>query len=735
MSPEIRPSDIIAPPENSGESVRSRLARWIIKTPSTGYAGVLVALLTIVFAVLMLWARQEPLVAVGRIMDQARTVRAPFSIEDKARTERDRESAYRRSPRVYTLDLEALAGLRAELESLAPTDSTAPSFRAGVAKLIDLLRTRPLVAPSDYQADRAAPSEAIELAGTNPIVLSKSDLLSVADPQRTRIFRMLAITAGFEGDQLALVETRLAALGPFARFDESLTQERARAARAGVAPAMTDFTPGMVIADRREPLTSAQYELLRAEAEADRKDLGFWQSLLADTSVLTIALLAALGVAAFTAAYAPRAARSPKQLAAICALLAGGLLLSCVIGASEPKVIVAAAVVPAVLVACVLAIAFDRRTALALGSLLGLVCALALNQPMVVYGLCVLGVGTMVWQLRDVRHRQSLIRAGFTCGLCVFVGAIVLLGVQRPMVPGILREIAFDATTAAIGSVLVGFIVLGLLPGVEKLFAVTTGMTLVELRDPQRPLLRELQRRAPGTYNHSLNVASMAEAAAIAIGADGLLAYVGSLYHDVGKMSKPEYFVENQQGGPNKHEKLPPAMSLLVIVAHVKDGIELANQFQLPGILHHFIEAHHGTTLVEYFFHRAKRQAEQSGSSAPVQELEYRYPGPRPRTKEVAILMICDAAESATRTLPDPTPARIDSLVRAIAHKRLMDGQFDECDLTLRELSSIIDAVTRTLAAIHHARIAYPEAAKPQTFAAPVKAAAPAAPGPVGARA
>ncbi len=238
------------------------------------------------------------------------------------------------------------------------------------------------------------------------------------------------------------------------------------------------------------------------------------------------------------------------------------------------------------------------------------------------------------------------------------------------------------------------------------------GLTLIELRDPKHPLLRELQQRAPGTYNHSLNVASIAEAAADAIGADALLTYVGALYHDVGKMNKPDYFVENQSGGPNRHDKLSPAMSLLVIVGHVKDGLELAREFGLPRTLQHFIEAHHGTTLVEYFYHRARQKAElleEKGEDQPEpQEIEYRYPGPKPQTKEVAILMLADAVESATRSMPEPTPGRIEALVHELANKRLMDGQFEECELTLRDLNLIVESIIKTVASIYHARIAYP---------------------------
>ena len=214
--------------------------------------------------------------------------------------------------------------------------------------------------------------------------------------------------------------------------------------------------------------------------------------------------------------------------------------------------------------------------------------------------------------------------------------------------------------------------------------------------------------------------------AADAVGANSLLTYVGGLYHDIGKMNKPEYFIENRVGGGNRHDKLSPALSLLVIVGHVKDGVELAIEFGIPKVLRHFIEAHHGTTLVEYFFHRAKQKAKAAAAQEDSEigdldreeddseldgmpdEVEYRYPGPRPQTKEVAILMVSDAVESATRTLEDPTPARIETLVRDLANKRLLDGQFDDCELTLRELNQICESIARTVTSIYHGRVAYP---------------------------
>ena len=202
-----------------------------------------------------------------------------------------------------------------------------------------------------------------------------------------------------------------------------------------------------------------------------------------------------------------------------------------------------------------------------------------------------------------------------------------------------------------------------LLPMVEKVFNVQTDLSLIELGDPAHPLLQELIRRAPGTYNHSITVASLAEAAAESIGARGLLVRVGAYFHDIGKMLKPGYFAENQGQGDNRHRSLVPAMSTLVIIAHVKDGADLARQSKIPEPIIDFIQQHHGTTLVEYFYRQASESKKTDPNATEVDESSFRYPGPKPQTKEAGILMLADAVESASRVLVEPTPARIESLV------------------------------------------------------------------------
>jgi cyclic-di-AMP phosphodiesterase PgpH len=285
-----------------------------------------------------------------------------------------------------------------------------------------------------------------------------------------------------------------------------------------------------------------------------------------------------------------------------------------------------------------------------------------------------------------------------------------------------------NALLSGAAGLTMGFVVLGILPFIEKSFRITTSMTLLELADASQPLLRRLSLEAPGTYNHSLQVATLAEEAAEAIGVNSLLCRVASYYHDIGKINKAEYFIENQSGGFNRHINLSPSVSLLIIIGHVKDGIELAREYNLPTSVFPFIQQHHGTTLVEFFYDQACRQQELKQPDQPaISEMQYRYPGPKPKSKEIAVVMLADAVESATRAMSDPSAGRIEALVHELAMKRMLDGQFDDCDLTMRDLERMERSMVKTLLGIYHGRIAYPSRSA-------TTASAPVAGGPVAAR-
>jgi putative nucleotidyltransferase with HDIG domain len=309
--------------------------------------------------------------------------------------------------------------------------------------------------------------------------------------------------------------------------------------------------------------------------------------------------------------------------------------------------------------------------------------------------------------LKEIRARMKMVQVG--------VATSIAAGIATFFVNLADGQVSWSEPAKAMLAAMAGIsLVLVLLPVIERFFKVTTSLTLLEWADTSRPLLRQLIEKAPGTWQHSHMLGNMAEAAAEEIGANGLLARVGAFYHDVGKICKPHYFVENQQANINAHTGLAPTMSLLVILAHVKDGLALAREHGVPYVLHQFIAEHHGTTVVKYFHAMAAQEAKAGGPKArEVSETEFRYPGPRPRSKETAILMLCDGVEGAVRTLSDPTPGRIEARVHDIVMNRMMDGQFDDCDITLKDLARIEQSLVKSLRAIHHGRISYPTTREP----------------------
>jgi len=271
-----------------------------------------------------------------------------------------------------------------------------------------------------------------------------------------------------------------------------------------------------------------------------------------------------------------------------------------------------------------------------------------------------------------------------------------------------------DAVVASlagfVGGLLSGIVATGVLPLVEIVFGFTTDIKLLELSNMDQPLLKELMVQAPGTYHHSVVISNMVEATAKAVHANPLLAKVSAYYHDIGKMNKPLYFIENQSGGENKHEKLAPSMSSLILISHVKDAVELAREYKLGREIIDIIQQHHGTSLISYFYHKAQeRQLSKSGKVTEVKEEDFRYPGPKPQTKEAGLVMLADMVEAASRSLVDPTSARIQGMVQKIINKVFSDGQLDACELTLKDLHEIAKGFNKTLSGIFHHRIEYPE--------------------------
>ncbi|MFL6212832.1 MAG: HD family phosphohydrolase [Blastocatellia bacterium] len=309
-----------------------------------------------------------------------------------------------------------------------------------------------------------------------------------------------------------------------------------------------------------------------------------------------------------------------------------------------------------------------------------------------------------IYHLKDCRDRTALVWAGLWVGGVNLTTtlALDLLGANEARVSVVL----FDLVCGFTGGVLATMVASLLLPLFEWMFEITTSIKLLELSNLNLPLLKELAERAPGTYHHSIMVGLLAEAGAESIGADALFARVACYYHDIGKSVRPTYFVENQTYRENRHDQLSPKMSSIVLMNHVKQGVELARKHKLPPRIIAIIPQHHGTGLMKYFYYKARKAIGDMDNSAL--EHEFRYPGPKPQTKEAAIIMIADSVEAAARTVQEPNPTKLRNMIEMIISRIRDDGQFDECDITQREMKLVADSFVKVLMGIHHHRIAYP---------------------------
>lgn len=360
--------------------------------------------------------------------------------------------------------------------------------------------------------------------------------------------------------------------------------------------------------------------------------------------------------------------------------------------------------VPLALAPLVVASLMEKRPALVFTLMLSvLVMAVAeLRAPFV--AVAMMGGVTAVYSVQRLRHRWHFVRAFFAIALANTAAILAWDLARSTPFAGMLNDGLWGLLSALFATA----VAFGILPLVEQVFRLTSDITLLELSDLNRPLLRRMQLEAPGTYHHSMVVGSLAEAAAEAIHANSLLARVQAYYHDIGKLAKPEYYAENEPASSrSRHEKLTPSMSALVVKSHISEGLDFAKKERLPRAVRNAIPEHHGTMVMAFFFHKALE------SDPTARREDYSYPGPRPRSKETAILMLADGVEGASRALAEPTPSRIRGLVQRIIEERVRDGQLDEANITISELARIRESFIPVLTAIFHVRAPYPAAPKP----------------------
>jgi len=627
-------------------------------------------------------------------------VKAPREVIDDATTERLINEKVKAVAKVYDNDPTVLENTRSLLKELrqkidALTSSTDLSTQEIVQELRPYLDEN--ISDADIIGVVAISSETVDASIERAMNILEDILSRGLKPENVQegkeeAYAKIAMDKSIP-DQVARFLSAFVAknLRPNLIFNQEETDKKIREAVASVEP----------VRIRRGEFIVRKGDLITEDHIAILEKLGMMGSGMRLTAI-SAALVMALMICGFIFVYLfifctdITSRKKPALLASIVMLSILALK-----GFSEVSGFLAP-VASGVMVASTLV---DRRFGAFFASCLTLALGVMTGFELKFMALALVGGMAAALAVKKVWNRYQIFRAGLVV-MVVSGVAFVSLGLTGAMAWADVFNLK-DALFVILNGPLSSVLAVGSLPLFETMFRIITPIKLIELSNPEHPLLHRLLLEAPGTYHHSIMVGNLAEAAAWAIGADSLLARVGAYYHDVGKIKRPYLFAENQVFGmENPHDKMSPNLSSTVIISHVKDGLELAKENKVPEVIQNFIAEHHGTTLASYFYAKAFESTTKDGR--PPDEWDFRYEGPRPSSKETAIVMLADSVEAATRALSKPTPARIESVVRKIIHERLIDHQLDRSDLTLRELDTIADTFVKVLTGIFHSRIEYP---------------------------
>lgn len=574
----------------------------------------------------------------------------------------------------------------------------APSLVRGVATHDDIVRMsnssnvviKDLKGESEYALGDVSAVESVEFAKQNVEARGLETLINLDRDLKW-----------------AIIEIAKKMLEPNIRLNRAETERRRKEAIKEVKPVFYVVKKGEIIlreGERVQPEHLAKLAAIRKKGEIKNTwhaSLGLFSMILIVLSVLCT--IATLNVNRF--------ARSMRDFSLICMLLLGqvlivrlGIFIAEATNRSFPFVPAAALyfAIPFALGAMLVGMFLGAESAFVFTIPAALFGAMLFDGPVEMFALALVGSLVAIQGVVYCSARSALLLTGARVGLVSAV-VILLLQLQKGKIADL--DSVYFAAAGVLGGLSAGVLATGLTPAIESIFGYVTNIKLLELASLNQKALRDLAVKAPGTYHHSIIVGNLAEAAAEAINANPLLAKVGAYYHDIGKMKMPEYFIENQAPGENKHDRLSPSMSSLILTTHVKDGVELAKKNRLGKPIIDIIRQHHGSSIIKFFYDKARMLS----GPKPVDEERYRYPGPKPKTKEAGVIMLADAIEAASRALREPTASRIKGLVHKMINQYIAEGQLDECDLTMKDLDKIAACFTRILCGIYHQRIDYPE--------------------------
>jgi len=527
--------------------------------------------------------------------------------------------------------------------------------------------------------------------------------------------------------QVALFRLLRHGVSPNLVFDREATAARQRAILANLKPVQIEVARGETIIEPDTRVSPEQYEMLMAHRQALRAS---GTGELDDRMQLFGRVLLVLAMVLASVFYVRLEDRETFQSNGRLGLLALVVILNIalvrlVFSLAEMDFFAANSdwastlpyIAPSAFAPLILAILIDAGSAIFMALFISIFTGLIYGNRLDLLVVTFLASTVAIFSCQDVRRRSRVVRAAGFGGLAIALFALLIGFSEQLPAATLLKQFGVGLASG----VSTGILVVGLLPIFETLFKRTTNITLLELTDYNHPLLRKMQIEAPGTYHHSLMVAQLSETAATAIGANGLLARVCALYHDIGKTVMPEYFIENQRGGENPHDENNPSLSALIIKSHVKEGIDIARKHHLPRPIIDVIREHHGTSLIRYFYHRERERTQGNSNGAAntpplpgiapaeVSESTYRYDGPLPRSKESAIISLADGIEAASRSLRQLSPQHINELIDSVITERVETNQLDESSLTFSELSTVKDSFSHTMINMLHSRIEYPK--------------------------
>ncbi|MFH0953937.1 MAG: HDIG domain-containing metalloprotein [Verrucomicrobiota bacterium] len=728
--------------------------------------GLFLALLLWVFVLALLYAggtRRYSGLAAGQRAPATVVAAVDFTCEDLARTELNRRQAADTIPPVFSVNyglhntairsLDKLVERLAQLNQPSTPPRTAKDVDREISTVIDLLGLSLSAADAHKLAPPGREDEVLGVIKTalretwaGGIVSAREKQTAYQGVAASGRITLHAPDGGFSGlltlSKLPLPEEALAstvdkiALGlggttvpknlltsllkpwiaPNLAYDPLATDEQRNGAARAVSPVAMKVRAGTAIVEAGERITSQILEQLRAHNERLAQIESPYDRFVERVGNAGLLVAVLIGCVGLLQIFSPDTLRRDSKILLLVALSVLSLLAAKGILqlSSTTRLIPSAAVrfaLPLGLAPLLASILMGSGAAIPLGLWNSFAMAVLLDNDFTVFTLGVVVTVVAALSTRDVRRRPQIYRAGLVVGLAEVLYALSLASISQQSVSVVTSQVV----AALMSGVLCALIASLLIPLFEMSLGITTNLTLLELSDMANPLLQRLAMEAPGTYHHSIVVANLGMPAATRIRANALLVRACAYFHDIGKLAKPEYFSENMHLKDNPHDDLAPSMSALLITTHVKEGVGLARRYKLPRSIADGIEQHHGTGLVSYFYHRARQQheAEQANggrtNGRSVREQDFRYAGPRPRSREMAILLLADAVEAAARSLEKPTPHRIRNLVDEIVESKLRDGQLDACNLTLAELSTIKESFVFTLANMLHVRIAYPQ--------------------------